>query len=105
MLVSILKILFALFYSGLMGGLELLLIPFGLTGKLFHAIAKLHARGVLAVSGVTVEVEGFERLKFPGSYIYVSNHASMFDIPAIRVFLVESRESDCSATPRASSAG
>lgn len=83
MILSILKILFAIFYSLLMGSLELVFIPFHRTGKLFHAIATAHARGVLAVSGVRVKVEGVDRVTFDRSYIYVANHASFFDIPAV----------------------
>lgn len=83
MIASYLKILFAVFYAGFISIFELLFIPFHRTGKLFHALARLHARGVLSVSGVTVVVEGLERVDFSRSYIYVANHASYFDIPAV----------------------
>lgn len=52
-------------------------------GRLFHAIARTWARAVLFVCGVRVRVAGLERIDPSRNYIYVSNHASMFDIPAI----------------------
>lgn len=83
MIVSVFKILFALFFSAFVATLELLTIPFNRTGSLFHALAKFHARGVLSVCGVHLAIEGLERVNFNRSYIYVANHASHFDIPAV----------------------
>ena len=66
-----------------MGGLELPFVPFHRTGKLFHLIATMHARGILAVCGVKLVVNGLERVDFSRNYIYVSNHGSLFDIPSV----------------------
>ena len=52
-------------------------------GRVFHAIARGWARTVLAVCSVRVTVRGLENVDFSRNYVYVSNHASMFDIPAI----------------------
>ena len=41
------------------------------------------AKFALRVCGVEVRVRGAEHLQREGSYIFVTNHASMFDIPAI----------------------
>jgi 1-acyl-sn-glycerol-3-phosphate acyltransferase len=49
----------------------------------FHAIVRNWARVVLAVFGIQVHVHGTERLQRGQHYVYVSNHASMFDIPAV----------------------
>jgi 1-acyl-sn-glycerol-3-phosphate acyltransferase len=38
---------------------------------------------VLFVCGVKVTVSGLDKVDFRRNYVYVSNHASMFDIPAI----------------------
>ena len=51
--------------------------------NLFHKVARGWARGVLTIFGITVSVEGADRIAKDGTYIYVSNHASMFDIPAV----------------------
>jgi len=52
-------------------------------GRVFHAIARGWARAVLAVCSVHVTVRGLEKVDLSRNYVYVSNHASMFDIPAI----------------------
>ncbi|MBI4810845.1 MAG: 1-acyl-sn-glycerol-3-phosphate acyltransferase [Ignavibacteriales bacterium] len=63
--------------------LELLITPFHRTGKLFHTLAKCWAKIILKTCGVKVRVEGLENVDFSRSYIYVSNHTSQFDIPAV----------------------
>jgi 1-acyl-sn-glycerol-3-phosphate acyltransferase len=74
----------AVVLSLLSAALELLLIFVDRRrGLLFHAIARLWAKSVLAVSSVSVAVKGLEHLVPGQAYVYVSNHASMFDIPAI----------------------
>jgi len=52
-------------------------------GRVFHAIARWWARTVLRLCGVRVRVRGLENVDFSRNYVYVSNHASMFDIPVI----------------------
>ena len=52
-------------------------------GRVFHAIARSWARTVLRLCGVRVRVRGLENVDFSRNYVYVSNHASMFDIPVI----------------------
>jgi 1-acyl-sn-glycerol-3-phosphate acyltransferase len=83
MILSFLKILFAIFNTAFIATLELIITPFHRTGKLFHTLARFWAYGTLKVCGVKVIVEGRENVDFSRSYIYVSNHASQFDIPAV----------------------
>jgi len=83
MILSAVKILVIILWSAFVASLELLFVPFHRTGKLFHALARMHARGTLAVAGVTLKVEGLDNVDFSRSYIYVANHASLFDIPAV----------------------
>jgi 1-acyl-sn-glycerol-3-phosphate acyltransferase len=52
-------------------------------GRVFHAIARGWARTVLAVCSVRVTVRGLDKVDLSRNYVYVSNHASMFDIPVI----------------------
>lgn len=51
--------------------------------KSYFWISKIFANGVLGVSGVRLKVTGLENLEKDKIYIYVSNHSSMFDIPAL----------------------
>ncbi len=43
----------------------------------------MYGKGALALAGSSLTVEGLEKLRGDRSYVYVSNHASLFDIPAV----------------------
>jgi 1-acyl-sn-glycerol-3-phosphate acyltransferase len=58
-------------------------VLFDRSGKKYHGVARLWSRVSLRVCGVRVRVHGTEHLRPGQSYIYVSNHASMFDIPVV----------------------
>ncbi len=61
----------------------LLLRPFDRRGKIFHAFGRGWARVILWICGIRVQVRGLDKIEPNGNYIYVSNHASLFDIPAV----------------------
>jgi 1-acyl-sn-glycerol-3-phosphate acyltransferase len=63
--------------------LVILLIPFDRKGRLYHWVARLWSRMLLRICGVRVTLLGTEHLVPGQSYIYASNHASMFDIPVV----------------------
>ncbi len=52
-------------------------------GSVYHSIARAWAKALLKIFGVNVRVTGMENLETGKTYVYVSNHASMFDIPAV----------------------
>ncbi|MGB2868918.1 MAG: lysophospholipid acyltransferase family protein [Bacteroidota bacterium] len=52
------------------------------SARLYHWSARSWSRMVLWLFGIKVKIEGAEYLDRSKNYIYVSNHASMFDIPA-----------------------
>lgn len=81
-LTGFLRFLLALLNSFFWAALEILFRISG-SDRLFHALARLWARTSLAICGVRVRVRGVEKLARGGRYVYVSNHASMFDIPAV----------------------
>src|SRR4051794_6926246 len=56
---------------------------FDRTGNSQHNIARLWARTLLAASLIRVRVEGADKLDPNGTYVFVSNHQSLMDIPAI----------------------
>ena len=66
-----------------MGTLSLLASFFDRTGNSQHAIARVWARMLLAASFIRVRAEGLEKLDPRASYVFVANHASFMDIPAI----------------------
>ncbi len=85
MLLSLLKIVTVVFYTIIMAIAALLVTPFDRTGKTYHGVAKIWSRGILLVCGVRVLTNGIEHLSKTQRYIYISNHNSQFDIPAIIV--------------------
>jgi 1-acyl-sn-glycerol-3-phosphate acyltransferase len=66
-----------------MGTLSLLVSLFDGSGNTQHKVARLWARSLLAFSFIRVRVEGLEKLDPGASYVFVSNHQSLMDIPAI----------------------
>ena len=83
MFFSILKFLFVIPYTMFVSTLVFVFVPLTRSEKLFHKLARFHARGVLLACGVKLKLEGKEKVPFTRNYIYVSNHASLFDIPAV----------------------
>jgi 1-acyl-sn-glycerol-3-phosphate acyltransferase len=63
--------------------MEIFTLPLHRGGRLFHRLARGWARVALFTCGINVKVKGLEKLDPTRHYIYVSNHASMFDIPAL----------------------
>lgn len=63
--------------------IELIIIAARAGDRTFHSLARGWAHSTLWLCGVKVNVRGLEKVNFDRNYVYVSNHASMFDIPAI----------------------
>lgn len=61
----------------------LLTLIFTRSSRVFHALCRSWARTSLAICGVRVSVKGVGHISPGKGYVYVSNHASMFDIPAV----------------------
>ena len=53
------------------------------TGDWAHQVARLWGKTLLAVSFIHVSDSGVEKLDPKGTYIFVANHASYMDIPAV----------------------
>jgi 1-acyl-sn-glycerol-3-phosphate acyltransferase len=58
-------------------------IPFDRTGTLYHGISRCWSRNLLRVCGVRICVRGGEHIDRSHPTVYVSNHASMLDIPVV----------------------
>jgi 1-acyl-sn-glycerol-3-phosphate acyltransferase len=82
-MISFIKIVVIVLYSCFMASLSILFVPFVKNEELLFKIFKLFARGVLWISGVDVKVQGAQHLEPGRHYLYVGNHASYFDIPAV----------------------
>jgi 1-acyl-sn-glycerol-3-phosphate acyltransferase len=63
--------------------LSMLLSFFDRSGNSAHRAARVWAKMLLAVSFIRVRIEGLEKLDRRANYVFVSNHASYMDIPAL----------------------
>lgn len=66
-----------------MGTFSLIASLFDSSGRVQHRIARVWARILLLVSFIRVRGEGLEKLDRNASYVFVANHTSFMDIPAI----------------------
>ncbi|MBN1613672.1 MAG: 1-acyl-sn-glycerol-3-phosphate acyltransferase [Deltaproteobacteria bacterium] len=55
----------------------------GSTGNAAFNVSKVWAHVMLIVTGVRTEIRGREKIEAGRSYIIISNHQSLFDIPAL----------------------
>jgi 1-acyl-sn-glycerol-3-phosphate acyltransferase len=60
---------------------------FDRSGEAVAGAARIWARWVLATSSVEVECSGLENADFSRPYVFMSNHQSVFDVPAIAAVL------------------
>jgi len=70
-----------------MSAVALLSIPFERKGKLFRLMALWWSQFILWIFGIEISTKFIEDLDLSKSYVFVANHASMFDIPAVIVAL------------------
>jgi 1-acyl-sn-glycerol-3-phosphate acyltransferase len=69
--------------TAFMGSVSLVISLFDSSGNTQHRVARGWSRMLLWIARVKVEVEGAEQIAPGGSYVFVANHRSFFDIPCI----------------------
>jgi 1-acyl-sn-glycerol-3-phosphate acyltransferase len=70
-------------YTVVLGTVSLVSSLVERNGHLAHGCARLWSWLILATTGVSVDVRGLERLQPGTTYIFVSNHQSIYDIPVV----------------------
>jgi 1-acyl-sn-glycerol-3-phosphate acyltransferase len=70
-------------YTIVLGTLSLASSLLDRRGHLAHWCARTWSRLILATTGVRVHLEGLERLEPRRTYVFVSNHQSIYDIPIL----------------------
>jgi 1-acyl-sn-glycerol-3-phosphate acyltransferase len=70
-------------YTILLGTASILSSPFDRRGYTAHGCARVWSWLILKTTGVRVKVEGLERVTPGTTYIFVSNHQSIYDTPVI----------------------
>jgi len=70
-------------YTVVLGAASVASSLFDRRGFFAHRCARLWSHLILKTTGVSVRVEGLERLTPGRTYVFVSNHQSIYDIPVI----------------------
>ena len=70
-------------YTVVLGAASLASSLFDRHGHFAHRCARAWSWLILKTTGVRVSVEGLERLTMGTTYVFVSNHQSIYDIPVI----------------------
>lgn len=98
MILGLFQILYVVLITMFVGIVELVAVPFDGKGHVFYWLSKLHSWTILTFCRVRIVVQGLENIDINSTYIFASNHASLFDIPAViagfpgRVRMVYKRE-------------
>jgi 1-acyl-sn-glycerol-3-phosphate acyltransferase len=70
-------------YTAVLGTLSVLSSLFDRRGMFAHGCARLWSRLILATTGVMVTRKGLDRIARGKTYVFVSNHQSIYDIPVV----------------------
>jgi 1-acyl-sn-glycerol-3-phosphate acyltransferase len=70
-------------YTVVLGALSIASSVFDRRGYFGHWCARTWSRLILLTTGVTVDVTGLDQLQAGGTYVFVSNHQSIYDIPVL----------------------
>ena len=70
-------------YTIVLGALSLASMLIDRRGHLAHGCARTWSRWILGTTGVRVEARGLDRFTRGRSYVFVSNHQSIYDIPVL----------------------
>jgi 1-acyl-sn-glycerol-3-phosphate acyltransferase len=75
------------FYTVVMATISLVLSPFDTTGAMQHWCARWWCRLIAWTIGARITVRGVENLEPASTYVYMANHCSLVDIPAMFAYL------------------
>jgi 1-acyl-sn-glycerol-3-phosphate acyltransferase len=70
-------------YTIVLGAVSVVSSVFDRRGHMAHGCARIWSWLILKTTGVRVEVLGLERIQAGRTYVFVSNHQSIYDIPVI----------------------
>jgi 1-acyl-sn-glycerol-3-phosphate acyltransferase len=75
------------FYTIVMGTLSLLIWPFDRSGAMQHGCARWWCRMIALTIGARIHVHGAENIDPSRAYVYMANHSSLIDTPALFGYL------------------
>ncbi len=82
-MITYIKAFFISIHCVIIAILTILVSPLDRKGKITHYLSKIFGGVILFIAGVKVKTEGIELLDNNRNYIFISNHASYFDIPVL----------------------
>jgi 1-acyl-sn-glycerol-3-phosphate acyltransferase len=83
-MITYIKLFLIILFTIICSVLELLSGAVDRTFTTYFLISKLFSKGILVISGVKLKITGLENIDPSGTYVFVSNHSSQFDIPAVQ---------------------
>lgn len=83
-MISIIKILFIIVWTFICSILAILFLLLDRSFRLYFWLSPVYSGGILKISRVKVEKSGLDNFNHFEPYIFVSNHASQFDIPVLQ---------------------
>ena len=84
-MITYIKLFLIILFSAVCSMLTLFSAAVDRTFYTYFLITKLFSKGVLIISGVKLVITGLENIDLSGTYVFVSNHSSQFDIPAVQL--------------------
>ena len=83
-MITAIKLLLIALYGLFWSLITLVLLIFDRNYNLYFKISKYFSTGVLWISGIKLDVTGLENFSPEKTYIFVSNHASQYDIMSLQ---------------------
>jgi 1-acyl-sn-glycerol-3-phosphate acyltransferase len=83
-MITYIKIFLIIIYLTIISLLALLSALVDRTFTTYFLVTKLFSKGILLISGVKLKITGLQNINPSGTYVFVSNHSSQFDIPAVQ---------------------
>lgn len=83
-MISYIKLFLIVIYTLIISVIALL-FSLDRSHSMYIWLARLYGKGVLFIAGIKLKVEGLENIDKNAVYVFASNHASQFDIPALQI--------------------
>jgi 1-acyl-sn-glycerol-3-phosphate acyltransferase len=83
-MITYIKLFLILLYATVLSVLAFFSALIDRTFYTYFIVTKIFSKGILLISGVKLVVTGLENVDPHGTYVFVSNHSSQFDIPAVQ---------------------
>ncbi len=83
-MITIIKLILIGIYTLILSILALISIIVDRSFISYHYLSKIFSGGILFISGVRVKIFGIDKIDKNATYVFVSNHASQFDITVLQ---------------------